>query len=290
MRYAFIRDHREEFWIRVMCRVLKVSTSGFYAWLKRPESLRSRENREMVDRIRAIHKKSRRTYGSPRVHDELAAQEVSCGKNRVARLMREHGIRSVHRKKFRVTTDSDHKMPVAPNLLDQCFETESANQKWVADITYVWTFEGWLYLAAVLDLYSRRIVGWCMRPRMSRELVLEALEMALGRRRPEPGLVHHSDRGSQYASNEFQEALEARGITCSMSRRGNCWDNAVMESFFHTLKVECVYQRVYRTRQEARTDIVEYIEMFYNIERRHSALGGMSPAEFEERNGVRITA
>jgi len=284
MRYAFIRDHRAEFSVVIQCRVLRVSRGGFYAWLRRPESRRARENREVVVRIRRIHEGRRRSYGSPRVHRALAAEGVRCGKNRVARLMREHGIRAIHRKKFRRTTDSEHPHPVAPNLLDQKFsEVTEPNAYWVADLTYVWTRQGWLYLAAVVDLSSRRVVGWSMSKRLRRSLVIDALRMALGRRRPGPGLVHHSDRGSQYASGDFQKLLKKYGIVCSMSRKGNCYDNAVMESFFRTFKVECVYLRSYRTRAEARVDIFDYIERFYNTERLHSSLGYVSPVEYERQ-------
>jgi len=284
VRYAFVRDHRAEFSVVIQCRVLGVSRGGFYAWLRRPESRRARENRDLVQRIRRIHQGRRRTYGSPRVHGALATEGVRCGENRVARLMRVHGIRAIYRRKFRRTTDSEHPHPVAPNLLDQKFSSATEpNAYWVADITYVWTEEGWLYLAAVLDLFSRRVVGWSMSSRLSRLLVIDAVRMALGRRRPGPGLVHHSDRGSQYASGDFQSVLVKYGIVCSMSRKGNCYDNAVMESFFRTFKIECVYPRSYRTRAEARADIFDYIERFYNTERLHSSLGYLSPVEFERR-------
>jgi len=286
VRYAFIRDHREEFPVTVQCRVLRVSRSGFYVWLHRPESDRSRENRKIVDAIREIHQGRKRSYGSPSVHRELMkVLDFRVGRNRVARLMRLHGIRSITAKKFRVTTDSKHSHPVATNLLDRKFsEVAEPNACWVADITYVRTGEGWLYLACVLDLYSRRVVGWSMSRRLRKKIVIDALQMALGRRKPEPELMHHSDRGCQYASGDYRKLMNKHKIRCSMSRKGNCWDNAVMESFFRTLKVEAVYQTRYRTREEARADIFDYIECFYNTIRIHSSLGYLSPVEFEKRS------
>jgi transposase InsO family protein len=264
-----------------MCRVLRVSRSGFYAWLRRDESARARRDRELLVHIRAIHQKSRGSYGSPRVTKALAGQPERCNHKRIERLMREAGIRAVHRRKFRVTTHSDHDRPVAENILGGEFSVPGPDRAWVADLTYVWTEEGWLYLAAVMDLWSRRILGWSMSERMTQGLVVSALEMAVRDRRPGIGLLHHSDRGSQYASAAFQEMLRTNGIVCSMSRRGRCYDNAVMESFFHTLKIECVYQARYATRAEARRDIFEYIEGFYNSWRLHSSLGYLSPAAFE---------
>jgi len=281
MKFQFIRDHREHFPVRLMCRVLGASPSGFYDWLRRPESPRAGEDRALVEKIQAVHGDSRRTYGSPRVHASLKAAGYRIGRNRVARLMRENGIRAKTKRKFRVTTDSRHDHPVAPNLLDRQFTVEAPNMAWLADISYVWTREGWLYLAVVLDLFSRQVVGWAMDERMPQELTLAALDMALKRRRPLPGLMHHSDRGSQYAAGAYQKRLVEHGIVCSMSRKGNCWDNAPMESFFHTLKTELVHHRDYLTRDEARRDIFEYIEVFYNRQRRHSTLGYLSPAQFE---------
>jgi putative transposase len=265
MKFQFIRDHREDFPVRLMCRVLDVSSSGFYDWLERPESPRAVENRALVAKIQAIHGDSRRTYGSPRV----------------ARLMRDHGIRAKTKRKFRVTTDSRHDHPVAPNRLDRQFAVAAPNTAWVADISYIPTREGWLYLAVVLDLFSRQVVGWAMDQQMPQELTLAALDMAIQRRRPLPGCMHHSDRGSQYAAGDYQKQLAKYGMVCSMSRKGNCWDNAPMESFFHSLKTELVHHRDYQTRDEARRDIFEYIEVFYNRQRRHSTLGYLSPAQFE---------
>jgi putative transposase len=281
MKFQFIRDHREDFPVRLMCRVLDVSSSGFYDWLERPESPRAVENRALVAKIQAIHGDSRRTYGSPRVHASLQDAGYRIGRHRVARLMRDHGIRAKTKRKFRVTTDSRHDHPVAPNRLDRQFAVAAPNTAWVADISYIPTREGWLYLAVVLDLFSRQVVGWAMDQQMPQELTLAALDMAIQRRRPLPGCMHHSDRGSQYAAGDYQKQLAKYGMVCSMSRKGNCWDNAPMESFFHSLKTELVHHRDYQTRDEARRDIFEYIEVFYNRQRRHSTLGYLSPAQFE---------
>ena len=281
MKFQLIRDHREHFPVRLMCRVLNVSPSGFYDWLRRPESPRAVEDRALVEKIQAVHNESRRTYGSPRVHASLKAAGYRIGRKRVARLMRENDIRAKAKRKFRITTDSRHDHPIAPNLLDRQFTVETPDTVWLAAISYIWTHEGWLYLAVVLDLFSRQVVGWAMDEQMPQELTLAALDMALKRRRPLPGLMHHSDRGSQYAAGAYRKRLTEHGIVCSMSRKGNCWDNAPMESFFHTLKTELVHHRDSLTRDEARRDIFEYIEVFYNRQRRHSALGYLSPAQFE---------
>jgi putative transposase len=281
MRYQFVHDHYGLFPVQRICRMLEVSPSAYYAWLGRPESRRVREDRRLLVEIKAIHQAKRQTYGSPRIHAELKAIGYRLGEKRVARLMRAGGIRAKQKRKFKATTDSKHFHPVAPNLLRRDFEASAPDQKWVADITYIPTREGWLYLAVILDLYSRFVVGWSMSERMTRRLVIDALDMAAGRRRPGPGLVHHSDRGSQYACGDYQEALSAHGMLCSMSRKGDCWDNAPMESFFHTLKTELVHHRDYRTRWEAKADIFEYIEVFYNRARRHSALGFFTPADYE---------
>lgn len=285
MRFEFIEQHREEWPITVMCRVLEVSRSGFYAWRVRPESARSQRHQELVAEMEEIHADGDlKNYGSPRMRDELVSRGHTVSENTVARLMRAHGLRAAGGRKFRVTTDSKHSLPVAENVLDREFAQESADRVWVSDITYIWTREGWLYLACVLDAYSRKIVGWSMQERMTKELVLDALRMALGRRRPDSAaeLLHHSDRGSQYASAAYRELLREENITCSMSRKGNCWDNALMESFFATLKKERVYQEDYVTRSEARSSVFDYIERFYNRVRRHSALGNVSPEQYEE--------
>lgn len=287
MKYRAIRDHAGRFDIRLMCRALKVSSAGFYAWRDRPESARAEANRLLLAEIRAIHRASRETYGSPSIWDELHNKRGRrVGENRVARLMRLHDIRAKTVKKWKATTDSGHKLPVAANTLDRKFRITQPNRVWAGDITYVWTDEGWLYLAVVLDLYSRKVIGWATGSRLTADLAENALTMALWRRKPKSGLLHHSDRGSQYAAHVYQQQLASHGIECSMSRKGNCWDNACMESFFATLKKELIHHRRYITREEARQDIFEYIEVFYNRMRRHSTLGYHSPAEFEAMTAV----
>ena len=266
-----------------MCRVLQVSTSGYYAW-RRPAASKEEDERLLVE-IKAVYVESKRRYGSPRIHRKLRQQGIRCGEKRVARLMREHGLRARRRRRFKATTDSKHTLPVAANVLERQFEVEVPDARWAADITYVWTRQGWLYLAIVMDLFSRRIVGWSMQETMERSLVISALEMALKARRPPPGLLHHSDRGSQYASGDYQKWLEQAGCTCSMSRRGNCWDNAPVESFFSTLKMELVHERRYETRQQARAEIFEFIEIWYR-QRLHSSLGYLSPADYEAKMAV----
>ncbi len=279
-----------------MCRVLEVSSNrrdrrcGYYTWRRRPESKRVRQNRKLLEAIRTIHAESKSRYGSPRIHVELREKGVACGKNRVARLMRLHGIKALQTKPFKVTTDSKHNLPVAQNVLDRQFDVEVANARWAADITYIWTSQGWLYLAVVMDLFSRRIVGWAMQKSLARQLVLNALMMALKQRRPGAGLLHHSDRGSQYASGDYQELLGSAGCRCSMSRRGNCWDNAPVESFFATLKRELVHHHRFRSRAEARAALFEYIEVWYNRKRRHSSLGYLSPANYEEMMAAKTVA
>ena len=269
----------------MMCEVLEVSRSGFYAWRSRSQSERSKQHCELVNEMRTIHAdRDMKCYGSPRVHKELAARGKHCSKNTVAKLMRAYGLAARTRKKYRATTDSTHSLPVAKNLLNREFEQDSPDRVWLADITCIWTSEGWLYLAAVLDTHSRKIVGWSMSQRMPTSLVMDALRMALGRRCPDRAnsLLHHSDRGSQYASRAFQDLLREHNITCSMSRRANCWDNAMMESFFATLKKELIHHESYATRDAARRSVFEYIELFYNPRRRHSALGYLSPAQYEQ--------
>ncbi len=286
MKYCAITKHVRRFPIRLMCRALQVSTAGYYAWAVRPESERACRNRALAARIRTLHEQSRRTYGSPLITHDLHESGQRVSENRVARLMRLDGIRAKTVKKWRATTDSRHKLPVAPNTLNRQFAVSAPNRVWAGDITYVWTEEGWLYLAVVLDLYSRAVIGWAMLSRLTVDLVQNALTMALWRRKPKPGLLHHSDRGVQYASGDYQGLLTSAGITCSMSRKGNCWDNSCVESFFGTLKKELVHDRRYATREEAKQDIFEWIEVFYNRQRRHSTLGYRSPAEFEVMNQV----
>ena len=283
MRYGFIRDHSNEFHVENACRVLKLSPSGYYAWCGRGVSAREIGDARFIDKIRNIYDATGGVYGVRRIYRQLLADGENCSVNRVARLMRKCGLKAKRRRKYQVTTDSKHSFPVAENLLDREFFSAGPNQVWASDITYIWTQEGWLYLAAVIDLHSRMVVGWSMSERIDRSLVLDALSMAVGRRKPSPGLIHHSDRGIQYASNDYQAALKRHEMLCSMSHKGDCWDNAVAESFFSTLKTERVHHRLYRSRAEARRDIFEYIEVFYNRVRLHSTLGYLSPAQFECR-------
>jgi transposase InsO family protein len=290
MRYAFIAAHVKRFPMRLMCRVLGVSRSGYYAWQTRPESRRSIENSRLLERIKSLHKKSRRTYGSPRVHSQLVREGECCSRGRVQRLMSKHGIRAKQRRKFVVTTESKHDLPVAENILGREFVVEAPDKVWVSDVTYIPTDEGWLYLAGVLDLCSRRTVGWSMSESLERTLVVDALKMAYRQRNPGAGLIHHSDRGVQYASEEYRKLLTSYGMRMSMSRKGDCWDNAPMESFFGTLKRELIHHRRYRTREEARREIFEFIEVFYNRERLHSSLGYMSPADFERHIAAKQAA
>jgi transposase InsO family protein len=285
VRFAFVKDNRSRYPVAVLCDVLSVSRSGFYAWARRPaESGRARRRAELVEQVRAAHAESRRTYGSPRVTKALKASGVKACENTVAKVMREQRIRSKVVRRFRVrTTDSAHAHPVADNLLDRNFAAAAPDAKWAADITYVPTGEGWLYLAAVIDLCSRRVVGWAMADHLRATLCTEALEMALSRRNPpaDRTLVHHSDRGVQYACGDYRALLEGHGIACSMSRKGDCYDNAAMESFFKTLKVELVYHERYATRAQAMASVFEYVECWYNRKRLHSSLGYMSPEQYE---------
>jgi transposase InsO family protein len=281
VRFAFIEAQKACIPVAPMCGVLGVSRAGFYAWRSRPAAARTCEDQRLAVEIGSIHSESRKRYGSPRVHAELRGRGKRTGRKRVARLMREQGLRARHKRRFRTTTDSQHDHPIARNVLARQFETMAPNTAWVTDITYVWTLEGWLYLVVILDLFSRRVVGWSMSERITRQLALDALGMALSRRQPPRGLIHHSDRGSQYASRDYRRMLAAHGIVCSMSRRGNCWDNAVAESFFSSLKLELVYENQWATRSQARTAIFEYVEVFYNQQRRHSSLGYLTPVAFE---------
>lgn len=284
MKYQFIEDHRAVWPAAVQCRVLAVSRSGYYAWRQRPVSESSQRREELTNRIQAIHaRKYHDVYGAPRIQAELKAQGQSYNRKTVAKCMKEAGIKASTTKKFRVsTTDSHHSHPVAANVVDREFAPSQKNQTWTADITYIPTDEGWLYLAAVQDLYSRKIVGWSMSDRIDSRLVVDALQMAVQRELPGAGLIAHSDRGVQYASEHYQTLLKQNGITCSMSRKGNCWDNAPMESFFATLKKELVHRERYQSRSQARQSLFEYIETFYNRVRRHSTLGYLSPLKFEQ--------
>lgn len=282
MRFAFIQKHAEEFPVDLLCEVLAVSRSGYYAWRDRPASAQAQRRERLVEQIEAAHADSRELYGSPRIHAELRAQGVVCSENTVARLMKTRGIRSKMRRRFVVrTTDSRHVHPIFENVLAQQFDVPVPNQAWAADITYIPTGEGWLYLAAVIDLCSRKVVGWTADDHLRAELPCAALQMALVQRRPRGPLLHHSDRGVQYACDEYQALLARHGLQCSMSRRGNCYDNAVVESFFGTLKTELIHHHTYATRNEARLALFEYLEVFYNRKRRHSALDYRSPTEYE---------
>ena len=283
MKYAWIDGHRREFELAELCAALSVSTSGYRSWKRGGSPKRKRlTDAQMLALIRAIDRQWKNAYGSPRMVRELRDRGFPAGKERVERLMRDNGIRARHKRRFKATTDSKHALPVAPNLLDRNFQPAAPNQVWSADLTYLWTNEGWLYLAVVLDLFNREVVGWSIKPRMTSDIVMDALSMAWFRRQPAPGLMHHSDRGSQYASHVFQARLHEYGMVCSMSRKGNCWDNAPPESFFNSLKNERVHGTRYDTRDEAIADVFDYIEPFYNRRRKHSTLGYVSPVKFLE--------
>lgn len=281
MRYGFIRGHRSEFKVEKMCQVMGVSRGAYYDWKVRPTSKRAKESEIMLVKIKVEYDLGRKVYGSPRVHANLKKKGIKCGENRVARLMKINGICAKTKKKFKATTDSEHNLPVAENLLGQNFKVDAPNKVWVSDITYIPTGEGWLYLAVVIDLFNRQVVGWAMNERMKKELAMEAFAQAILQRGPGPGLIHHTDRGSQYASEAFQGMVAHHRARSSMSGKGNCYDNACAETFFKTLKTELVYFNKYQTRSEAKESIFEYIEVFYNRERKHSTLGYRSPVEFE---------
>lgn len=281
MKYRAIYGARTRYCVRMMCRALSVSRSGYYDWVDRPQSARSTRHDALTQKIRFSHWASRQNYGSPRIHSDLKESGERVGENTVALLMQRAGIVPKTVRKFRVTTDSRKTVP-APNRLDQRFTAARPNERWVSDITFVPTRQGWLYLAVIIDLYSRAVIGWAMQPRMKTELVTDALKMALMRRKVLSPLLLHSDQGSQYAAADYRTMLATNGIECSMSRKGNCWDNAVAESFFHTLKTELVHHEDYRSRSEAKTSIFEYIEVFYNRQRRHSHLGQIAPLAFEQ--------
>jgi transposase InsO family protein len=284
MSFCFIEDHRGTYPVQLMCGVLEVSPAGYYAWRSRPQSARSAANSELLGAIRQVHQDNHGRYGSPRIHIALQNQGRGVSRGRVERLMRQHGVRAIMALPRRVrTTDSRHDLPIAPNLLDRNFTAAAPNRVWLADITYIETGEGWLYLAAVMDLFSRKIVGWAMRDNLRTELASTALAMAIKRQHPPQGLIHHSDRGVQYAAHEYRARLQSAGIQASMSRKADCYDNAPMESFFHTLKTELVHHRTYATRAEAKQDIFAYIEGFYNRTRLHSSIGYISPIDRERK-------
>ncbi len=283
MRFAWIKNQRQEHAIKKLCFVLSVSEQGYYAWLKRPESARARANRRMADKIHVLFAESKQRYGSPRIFHDLVDQGERCSENRVARLMRKHGLKAKAGRKYRATTDSTHGKAVALNLLNREFAVEKPNLVWAGDITYLWTDEGWLYLAVFLDLFSRKVVGWALSRRLKASLVSLAFSRALARRRPGAELMVHTDQGSQYVADDFKKQLYENEITLSMSRKGNCWDNAVVESFFHSFKVEAIHGERFRTRWELEAEVFDYIERFYNLKRRHSTLDYFSPEAYERR-------
>lgn len=285
MKFGFVAKHRGVWPAAWLCGALGVSRSGFHAWLTRAPSQRARDDEHMGTKVRASHVGSDRTYGARRVWHDLLADGMSCGLHRVERLMRELGLRARPRRRG-LPKDQGERSVIAGNVLDRQFTADRANQKWVADFTYIWTAEGWLYVAAVIDLFSRRVVGWSMSDSMTAQFVTDALIMAIWRRGKPDALLHHSDQGSQYTSEQFQRLMADNNVTCSMSRSGNVWDNAAMESFFSSLKTERVSKKVYRTRTQAKADVFDYIECFYNPTRRHSTLGYLSPIDFERQAGV----
>ena len=291
MKYAWIKEHRDCFATVRMCRVLRVSRSAYYDWRKRTPSKREQKRQRIAQVAAYYHERSHEVYGYRKVHEDIMEEEkIDCCKETVRKIMQGLGLFSCVKRKFVHTTDSNHALPVAANVLNRNFEATGPDQKWVADITYIHTMEGWLYLATVLDLYSRRIVGWSMSQHITTKLVYNALKTAVAQRCPSDGLLHHSDRGVQYAAESFQELLELHSIECSMSRKGNCWDNASQESFFGKLKGEWIRNRIYSSREEAKQDIFYYIEVFYNRQRRHAALGYVSPAEYEARHNKETAA
>jgi putative transposase len=281
VRFTFIAARKAEHDVSTLCRVLRVGRSGYYAWLERDESEHSKDDRRLAVEVRAVFAEKKKRYGSPRVYRELRTNGVCIGRHRVARLMSEQKLRARPRRKFVKTTESNHDLPTPPNLLDRKFTVEEPDRVWASDVTYLPTLEGWLYLAVVLDLFSRLVVGWALSEHNDETLTLAALQMAIDQRQPEPGLMHHSDRGTTYASGEYQDRLAKHGFVCSMSRKGNCWDNAVVESFFSTLDIECENGDMFSSRSAARREVTEYILGFYNPTRLHSSLGYMSPMEFE---------
>ena len=283
MKYAWIDAQQKDYGLDALCQVLDVSESGYRAWKHGGKPYRKRlTDAQMLTLIQAIHAEFKGAYGSPRMVRELRARGYPASKERVERLMQENGIKAKHKRRFKVTTDSKHNLPIAPNLLERNFSPSAPNQVWASDITYLWTDEGWLYLAIVLDLFNREVIGWSLKPRMTADIVADALTMAWFRRKPATGLIHHSDRGSQYASDVFQAKLKKYGMACSMSRKGNCWDNAPTESWFGSFKNERVYGERFETRGEMKAMAFEYIEVFYNRKRRHSTLGYKSPKQHLE--------
>jgi putative transposase len=283
MRFKFIEENRAALPVERLCQIMNVSSRGYRAYRFRPVSQRQREDMVLLAHIREQHRLSLNSYGRPRMTEELKEIGLEVGHRRVGRLMRQNGISVVRTHKYKVTTDSNHKFNIAPNLLNRNFTAQRSNQKWVVDISYIWTREGWLYLAVVLDLYSRRVIGWAVSNRMKRDLAIRALNMAIALRRPPKGCIHHSDRGSQYCSHDYQKILRQHGFNVSMSGKGNCYDNAAMETFFKTIKAELIWRQKWQTRRDVEVAIFEYINGFYNPRRRHSALGWKSPLAFERK-------
>ncbi len=283
MKYGFIRDHANDFPVQLLCRMLSVQRSAYYDWRDRPGKVTGPEELALRRRMKALFAASRGSLGSRMMMKNLREEGFDIGRNRTRRLMKQLGLKVKHKRKYKVTTDSKHKLPVARNVLNRDFSPTAPNQSWGTDITYLWTQEGWIYLAVVIDLYSRRVVGWSIDRRMKKALVIRALMMAVNLRKPPPGLIHHSDRGSQYASHDYQKLLKQHGMICSMSRKGNCWDNAPVERFFSSLKREWTGDHWYRTRQEAIADVREYVAVYYNSKRLHSTLGYTTPLNYEKR-------
>lgn len=281
MKYIFVQDEAKNHSIELLCKVMQVSRSGYYAFNSRSSSKREETNNRLMPMMREIFYANRKAYGYRRMSDALKERGENCGKHKTSHLMRQLNLKPTVKRRFKSTTDSKHNLPIFTNVLNRDFKPSKMNQAWTSDITYIDTHEGWLYLAVIMDLYSRSIVGWSMNKTMTSELVLNALKMSLSRRKINSGLILHSDRGSQYASKKYQKLLKENKIICSMSRKGNCWDNAPMESFFRSLKVECVYQQSFKQREEAKTEVFSYIETFYNRQRKHSALNYLSPREYE---------
>ena len=284
-RFQFIERKKAVFPVHRLCRVLRVSASGYYAWAVRPASQRQRDDMVFLAHIREQHARNHRSYGRQRMRAELQSQGIAVGERRVARLMRDNGIAVVRSRKFKRTTDSNHSHHIAPNLLDGNFQASAPNEKWAGDISYLWTAEGWLYLAVVIDLYSRRVIGWAVSDRLKRDLPIAALQRAIALRQPRPGVIHHSDRGSQYCSRDYRTILENQGFLASMSGKGNCYDNAAVETFFKTIKAELIWRNRYETRAQAQNDLFSYINGFYNPRRRHSYLGNISPVKYESMTG-----
>ena len=286
MKYAWIMENADKYPKAVMFKVLGVSSSGYYDWARRKPSLRLKRRKQLGVMVEKVHAASRKIYGYRKVHKEIQALKLSCCRETIRKIMREKGLCSKVVRPFMVTTDSGHELPIHSNILNRDFSAQTPDQKWVGDITYIRTLEGWLYLAAVMDLYSRRIVGWAMSETIDAQLVCDAFAMARDNRGPGSGLLFHSDRGVQYASDKFQRMLDGSGVQCSMSRKGNCWDNACMESFFGKLKTEHIGKIIYRTKAEASQEVFWYIEVFYNRKRRHASLGYVSPVDFEAQHGI----